>query len=58
MSCENVDEVEAHLSDRWSEMAAVTEDAGSQFYEELKNAVRLRVDFDKDQVETMIKGLP
>ena len=61
LSCENVDEAEAYLSDKWSEMIACSasqEKGVSAFFEELKAIVRRRIDFDQKQVETMIKNLP
>jgi hypothetical protein len=60
LSCENLDEAENYLSEKWSEMAALNkdEDASDGFFSAMKHIVRQRVDFNKNEVEQMLKQLP
>ena len=55
LNCENIDEVESHMMDKWHE---VIESQNKEIYEEMKAIVRQRSDFEKDLIEGMIKGLP
>ena len=39
LGCENVEEVEAHIMERWSEMVA-SEGGNNKFYSEVKGIIR------------------
>ena len=56
LSCENMEEAENFLVDRWQEGAV--EGSDQVFYNELKAVVRLRADFEKEQVDVLIGLLP
>lgn len=54
LGCENLDEFEAHITDKWGECAGEV----GPFYQELKLIAMIRTDFDMAHVESMINGLP
>ena len=46
LSSENIDEAESLLAEKWGESIGSTKERLSTFFDELKGAVKRRVDFD------------
>ena len=56
LSCENLEEAETYLQDKWADNASM--EGYKEIYQEMKEVVKQRVDWDPTQVDAILKTLP